>query len=407
MFAEGGGNTWGLDFDSHGSAIAGTNWGAVAMLHQVQGGYYVKGFGKHGPLHNPHAYGYFDHIPCPNFKGGHVTCGGIIYLGGAYPEMYNGTYIAGNLLSNVLTWYTLDRQGSTFTSKQAGEFLVANDTWFRPIDCLTGPDGSVYVADWYDKRANHVDPVDNWDRTNGRVYKIEYKGTKPVTGLNLGKKPSKELVELLGHPNSWFRGEARRILGERRDKDVTPLLRAMVSEKKDRLALESLWALYVSGGFDEALAEKLLTHANEDVRTWTIRFLGDAKKVSPDIRRQLVATARTDASPTVRSQLACTCKRLPTKDALPIVRELLQRSEDEGDPHIPLLLWWAIEDKAIAHRDLVLGLLDKPEMWKKPLMQKYLVERLARRFMAEGTDADYAACAHLLAAAPGKEETDL
>src|SRR6516162_153318 len=53
LFAEGGGNTWGVDFDSHGNVIAGTNWGAKAMLHQVQGGYYIKGFGKHGPLHNP------------------------------------------------------------------------------------------------------------------------------------------------------------------------------------------------------------------------------------------------------------------------------------------------------------------------------------------------------------------
>src|ERR1700687_5191702 len=109
LFSEGGGNTWGLDFDAHGNVIAGTNWGGAAMLHQVQGAYYVKGFGKHGPLHNPHTYGYFDHIPCPNFKGGHVTCGGIIYQGGSYPEKYHGTYIAGNLLSNVLTWYTLDR----------------------------------------------------------------------------------------------------------------------------------------------------------------------------------------------------------------------------------------------------------------------------------------------------------
>ena len=69
LFAEGGGNTWGLDFDAHGNVIAGTNWGGFAMLHQVQGGYYVKGFGKHGPLHNPHAYGYFDHVPCPELQG--------------------------------------------------------------------------------------------------------------------------------------------------------------------------------------------------------------------------------------------------------------------------------------------------------------------------------------------------
>jgi putative membrane-bound dehydrogenase-like protein len=407
LFSEGGGNTWGLDFDAHGNVIAGTNWGTAAMLHQLQGAYYIKGFGKHGPLHNPHTYGYFDHIPCPNFQGGHVTCGGIIYQGGAYPEKYNGAYIAGNLLSNSLIWYTLDRKGSTFTSKQQGDFLTANDTWFRPIDCLTGPDGSVYVADWYDKRANHVDPVDNWDRTNGRVYKIEYKGTKPVPAFDLYKKSSKELVELLNHPNGWFHGEARRILAERRDKDVIPILRDLTSSAKDGLALEALWALYVSGGLDDETAGKLLAHPNEDVRAWTIRLLGDAKKVDPDIAKQFAAIARMDASATVRSQLACTCKRLPANDAVAILAELLQRSDDINDPFIPMLLWWAVEDKAVSNRDLVLGLFEKPDTWKQPLIRGTILERLARRYMAEGGDADYASCARLLSLAPDKASVDL
>src|SRR5690349_6611261 len=73
LFAEGGGNTWGLDFDEDGNIIAGTNYGDTVGLHQVQGAYYVKGFSKHGPLHNPYTFGYFEHIPFKGFKGGHVT----------------------------------------------------------------------------------------------------------------------------------------------------------------------------------------------------------------------------------------------------------------------------------------------------------------------------------------------
>src|SRR5262245_21432189 len=172
LFAEGGGNTWGLDFDRHGNSIAGTNFGGNAMLHQVQGGYYIKNFGKHGALHNPHTYGYFDHVPYRGFQGGHVTCGGVLYRGGAFPESFNDVYVAGNLLSNVVNWHVMERKGSSFTARHGGTLLAANDSWFRPIDCLVGPDGAIYVADWYDQRANHVDPVDTWDRTNGRVYKV-------------------------------------------------------------------------------------------------------------------------------------------------------------------------------------------------------------------------------------------
>jgi putative membrane-bound dehydrogenase-like protein len=399
LFSEGGGNTWGLDFDRHGNVIAGTNWGGKAMLHQVQGGYYIKGFGKHGPLHNPHTYGYFDHVPHANFKGGHVTCGGIIYQGGAYPEKFNDVYIAGNLLSNALYWHVLERKGSTFTAKFGGDFLIANDTWFRPIDCLTGPDGSVYVADWYDKRANHVDPVDNWDKTNGRIYKIEAKGAKPFKAPALGKLSSVELIKLLEHPNSWYRGEARRILAECQDRRVLPLLRKNIENSKGDLALESLWALYVVGGFTDDLALKLLQHENEDVRTWTIRFLGETHRLPAGARRLLERIAVNDTSPTVGGQLACTCKRLPAQDAVPILGKMAERDGDADDPFIPLLIWWAMEDKVIRDRELLLNdLLEHTARWDRPLMKRYLLERLARRYMAEETSEGMRSCARLLQA---------
>ena len=62
LFCEGGGNSWGLDFDRHGNLLYSTNFGPYVMLHGVQGGYYWKAFGKHGALHNPHAYGFIDHV---------------------------------------------------------------------------------------------------------------------------------------------------------------------------------------------------------------------------------------------------------------------------------------------------------------------------------------------------------
>jgi putative membrane-bound dehydrogenase-like protein len=142
----------------------------------MQGAYYVKGFSKHGPLHNPNTYGYFDHIPYTGFKGGHVTCGGIIYQGNTYPKEYQDQYIAANLLSNAVYWHKIEPFQSSFKAKHGGDLIEANDTWFRPVDVQEGPDGCVYVVDFYDKRAAHLDPVDNWDKTNGRIYRIEYKG---------------------------------------------------------------------------------------------------------------------------------------------------------------------------------------------------------------------------------------
>src|SRR6185437_2957445 len=121
----------------------------------------------------------------------------------------------------------------------------------------------------------------------------------------------------------------------------------------------------------------------------------------------LIALARREPSSVVRSQLACSCKRLPAADCLPSVRELLRHDEDVSDPHIPLLLWWAVEDKAIAHRDQVLALLNTADAWKLPVVKGFLLERLSRRYLSEGGNDNMEACAHLLEQAPEAAERDL
>ena len=407
LFAEGGGNTWGLDFDAHGNAIAGTNNGNVIALHQVQGGYYVKGFAKHGELHNPYAFGYFDHLPHKGFEGGHVTCGGIIYLGDSLPEQFRGAYIAANPLANNVYWHTLSRRGSSFSSAQGGVFLAGNDTWFRPVDCLTGPDGAIYLADWYDKRINHVDPVDNWDRSNGRVYRVSGVGARAPASFDLAKLSSPELVSLLNQPNSWQVGEARRLLAERRDPAVITILQNKVFGDQGAHAIEYLWALNASGGLSTQLARQFLTHQQEDIRAWTIRLLGDTHRIPAEIWPTLLAVARSETSNVVRSQLACTCKRLPGEQALPLLDVLFHHSEDAGDPFIPLLLWWALEDKASTNRANVLAMFDDPAFWRLPLVRQIILERIGRRYLAAGSAVDQESCTRLLRQAPGEAEANL
>src|SRR5206468_870831 len=99
--------------------------------------------------------------------------------------------------------------------------------------------------------------------------------------------------------------------------------------------------------------------------------------------------------------------RLPSADGLPIVRELLRRDEDANDQHIPLLLWWAVEDRALSDREQVLAWFDAPQTWQAPLVRNGIVERLGRRYLAEGTDAGLTACARLLDRAPGTAEVQL
>ncbi|MFN0016946.1 MAG: PVC-type heme-binding CxxCH protein [Pirellulaceae bacterium] len=409
LFCEGGGNSWGLDFDDDGNLLYSTNHGGFVMLHGVQGAYLWKQFGKHGELHNPHAYGYFDHVPHQNFFGGHVTVGGIVYRGEAYPEKLRGKYIAGDLLGHGVYWHDIEPRGTTFQTKHGGELIVANDTWFATSDVCLGPDGCVYVADWHDKRTAHPDPDADWDRRNGRVYQIELtptnpkrergsddtsptrkRGTEEVASAELPdftKIPSDDLINLLFSKNHWLATRARRILGERQERNTCAPLEKLVRESKDEHdALKALWALDVSGGFSEPLGCELLDHKSPVIRRWVVRLLGDPKKVTAETATRLRKLAAEDDSPLVRSQLACTAKRLPTQDALPIIKALLSRIDtgDEKDPYIPLLLWWAVEQHCIAAELDLPDFLTEGPAAKNPIVKETILPRLMRRYVAEG-----------------------
>ncbi len=266
-----------------------------------------------------------------------------------------------------------------------------------------GPDGALYVADWYDGQINHYRNHEGQiDPKNGRIYRIKAKGTKPQFPGNLSQRSTKELVELLEHNNRWVRQTVLRLLGDRKDKSLIPDLKAMVRNHKDQTALEALWALNLSGGFDEEFAQESLKHPNPFVRLWTIRLMGDDKTVSSALGQQLVKLAQQEPHLEVRSQLACTARRLPAEFALPIIRQLMERKEDIEDIHIPLLIWWAIEAKAESDRESVVRLFADPKIWQLPMVETHILERVMRRYAQAGTRKDLLTCARLLELAPEK-----
>ena len=345
LFCEGGGNMWGLDFNRRGQLFASTNVGGFVMLHGVEGGYYWKSFGKHGPLHNPYAFGYFEHVRHEGVSGGHVSVGGLFYDADALPAVWRGRYIAADLLDHSVHAHQVTSFGSTFQARQVGDVLRANDTWFAPTDLTTGPDGALYVADWHDRRTAHPDPDADWDRTNGRIFAITGRGAKPVPlrDRDLTVKSTGELVALLKHSNAWYRRKARRLLTERGAGAATDGLRRDALAGHGAAALEALWALHGCGGLDQETTLKLLAHPDADVRSWCVRLVGDRPNISSPVAKQLVELALHEPSVLVRAQLACTARRLAPKLGLDVAQRLLLRDLDGADLHIPLLLWWAVE----------------------------------------------------------------
>ena len=401
LFAEGGGNIYGLTFDRKGNLFYSSNGGAL-FWHAVQGGYYRKSFGKHGPLHNLYAYGYFPHVNHSGVTGGHIVLGGTIYDADVFPNTFHQSFIGANFLGHSASWWRVKPRGSTFEAEQMGTLLDSNDTWFSPTDLALAPDGSIYISDFHDKRTAHPDPDAEWDRSNGRVYKIAAKNSKPVTVLDLERLSSADLVDLLKHPNGWYAAQARRILAHRRDTSIHAELRNLLAETDDEdLALQYLWALHVSGGFDDEVAAVLLNHPAEYVRAWTVRLLGDRRAASPPLAKQLSVLARTDPSVVVRSQLAASAKRFPGLVALPALAALLDHDLDAQDPHVPLLIWWALESKALPNAAELAQLFTHDDGWANS-MKRDNARRLVRRYAAEGTAKGYDAALYLARAAPAR-----
>jgi glucose/arabinose dehydrogenase len=218
LFAEGGGNTFGVAFDAVGQLYSGTNWGTYRGLHYVQGGYYLKNWGKHGPLTNPFAFGYFEHMPHTG-DAQRLTHTFAVYDGGLLPAKYEGALIGPNPLMSRVQVTKLVPVGSTYKTIEQEPLVTSEDGWFRPVDAKVGPDGAVYVADFYENRISHVEPRDNWDRTTGRIYRVRPADWKPgIAAFDLTKMTGAELVAMLEDRNASRRGAARRELAHREDR---------------------------------------------------------------------------------------------------------------------------------------------------------------------------------------------
>ncbi|MEZ6052198.1 MAG: c-type cytochrome [Planctomycetaceae bacterium] len=400
LFAEGGSNMWGLDFDQHGRLIAGTNYGGYIVFDIKQGAYYEKAFEKHGELHNPYAFGYFRHVPHKNFQGGHVTVGGFIYRGESFPDEYRNTYMAVDTLGHAVRWHRLLPVASTLSSFNGGALAEANDKWFAPSDAVMGPDGAVYFADWHDQRTAHPDPDAEWDRSNGRVFRLRWQDVPVRKHVDPESLTSRELLEWLGSDDGWKVTRAQRVIAERRDPELAESLRRMLSDvdslQNDEMTLRWMWALHSIDGLDDLLGHRMLAHPNPYVRGWAVRLLGDRKQISDVMSGLLVDLAKGEQSLWVLSQLASTAGRLPAEQALPIAHVIATRDGIQNDPHIPLQVWWAIERHAVTSTNDILGMFTGLDTRQTPMIRDFLMERLVKRYAAEGTPESFTACSHIL-----------
>jgi putative heme-binding domain-containing protein len=408
IFAEGGGNAFGLEMDSQGRAFSGHNGGNTRGFYYPQGAYEQKGFEKHGPLSNPYAFGYFKPMGHPDVD--RFTHTFLIYEADALPARFHGKLFGVEPLQGRVVMSEVMADGSTFKTRDIGYAVTSSDKWFRPVDIKQGPDGAIYVADWYDGQVNHYRNHEGQvDPTNGRIYRLRPLGlggrasSRASSIENLGALNNTQLVERLGSPNKWTRETALRLLADRKAGDVRDAIKHKLIEAPGPHAVDLLWALNLTGGLSEPIDSRILGHLNPAVREWAVRLFGDRGAISPDTAKNLANMAVLEPDVHVRSQLASTARRLRTEDDLAIISVLAPHSEDAKDPHIPLLIWWAVEAKVEKSAPEVLHAFANQTLWNEPLIHDEVLDRLMRRFMQAGSRQDYLNAARLFELAPNME----
>ena len=398
VYAEGGGNTFDVEIDAKGRLYSGDN-GTSRGQYYKQGAYYTRNFGKHGALTNAYAFGHLSNMDLEGEKV-RFTHAFVRYEGAALPQRYDGRMIALNPLQRYVQLSRFEKNGSTFRIVDEERILETDDSWFRPVDITTGPDGGVYIADWYDSRLSHVDPRDTWSKSNGRIYRLRSNRPAQQAGFDLAKLSGEDLVRFLSHPNRWFRQQSLRVIADRRDAALVPILMPFLENEDDQLALEAVWAIHASGGFTDEIAIKCIQHRDPFVRLWAIRLVADKGEVSSGLGKALAHSASVETHPEVRSQLAASAKRLPGEVAINIVGNLLKHHDDSADPDIPLQIWWAIESKAMSHPEKILALFSDKSLWHAITVREYLLERVMQRYSMAGDSLGYSLCARMIGLAP-------
>jgi putative membrane-bound dehydrogenase-like protein len=275
--------------------------------------------------------------------GGFITsaCSPVIYTAGLFPEAYQNNSFVCDPANNLVHRDFLVPHGATFVAQRAEadrEFLASTDTWFRPV-CLTiGPEGALYVADFY--REVIETPLSLPDdikaklnlesRGRGRIWRIVPEESRPANKPALGKASTDELVKRLAHRNSWWRLTAQRLLVERQDKSAVKALQKLAREAESGQGrVHALWTLQGLNALDENDVVQALQDSSPRVREQALRLAEERLGTSVPLR-EAAARLADDPSPRVRFQLAFTLGEADSSETTAALARIVRR--DGHDP---------------------------------------------------------------------------
>ena len=388
VFAEGTSNPWGIAFDDQGEAFV-SACVIDHLWHITESGYYLRQAGAYPP----HAWIIDSIVDHKHFKAAY--CGIHFFDSPAYPESYRKKLYMGNIHGGSINVDEVSRHGSTYRGSGNDDVLRANDVWFMPVAQKTGPDGCLYVLDWYDRyhcyQDANRDPA-GIDRLKGRLYRIRYNDTPRVPPFDFSKQADLELVERLGDANVYVRDIVQRLLAER-------LLAGKLSEPAKRKLIElvtgttanpdarrhAMWTLVSGRGLTVPVWTELCRHTDPVVQAFAVRAAGNYATLSRDpelakqwqgaLREELPRLVHLPLAPTAQVNTIIAARKVLGHDGLDgMLQVAKQNSMDDG--LFPRVLWQNLLAVMNDHPESSHSLVSNPLFASQPMIAD-LAPRLA------------------------------
>jgi len=333
-------NTWGHQFDAYGQSFLTDGAGGGGINYGVPDAMYVTYARARRILGSVSPGNY------PKFAGLEVV------HSEHFPADWQGNLITCDFRAHRIVRFSISEQGAGYVTKEMPDVMRTTADSFRPIDVKMGPDGAIYIADWSNPIIQHgeVDFRDpRRDRSHGRIWRVSYKGSKPLTLPNLVKASNTELFAQTLSPNNFNQEQARRVLTERGADKVSKDLASWTRKQKDENALlQALWLHQTFNLSNRALLEQVLAAKDGRIRAAATRVLVEwieLKQSGADDAKNLALLEKlvADDHARVRLEAVRALSQFPGARSADLALSVLTKPMDN---FLEYALWLTINDLA-------------------------------------------------------------